>query len=134
MRSVVLNRLRIEVCLVVLIIENLGDNNFRGDIFAVLVLLMRIAVCCIALRKARRIAETSRIEERMRVVDTGINVADLDAGSGLRERRKRTLASDASLRRLCAKVTWFTYFSGNDPVLSISLRTPARTKEYKVRS
>src|SRR4029077_2939909 len=82
MRSVVLNGLRIEVRLAVLIIENLGYNNFRGDVIAVLVWVLRIAVCRIALRKAGRIAETSRIEERMSVVDTGINVADLDAGSG----------------------------------------------------
>src|SRR4029077_235648 len=81
-RSMVLNGLRVEIRLVVLVIENLGDNNFRRDILAVLVLVMRIAVCCIALGKASRITETGRIKERMRVVDASVDVPNLDPGAG----------------------------------------------------
>ena len=81
-RSVVLNSLCVEVVLVILIVENLGHNNFWRDVFAVLVWGMRSAVCCIALGKSRRIAEAGWIEEGMQVVDTGIDVANLNADSG----------------------------------------------------
>ena len=95
MRSVILNSLRVEVCLVVLIIEDFGDNNFGRDIFAVLVLVMRIAVCRIALRKSSRIAETSRIEERMRVVDARIDVPNLDPRAGHGSATRSVHAPDA---------------------------------------
>jgi len=41
--------------------------------------MVRVTVCCIAFRKPRRIAETSRVEEWMRIIDAGIDVANLDA-------------------------------------------------------
>ena len=40
---------------------------------------MRIAICRIALGEARGIAEASRIEERMRLIDPRVDVADLNA-------------------------------------------------------
>jgi len=81
-RSVVLDSLSVEVLLVVLIIENLGDNNFRGDVLAVLVLVVRIAVYGVALRKSRRVGETGRIEERMRIINTRVDVSNVDPGAG----------------------------------------------------
>src|SRR5262245_36298720 len=43
---------------------------------------MRIAISRIALWKTRRVAESRRIEEWMRLVDTGVDVADLNARAG----------------------------------------------------
>src|SRR5205085_3360102 len=78
----VLDRLSVETLLVRLIVENFGDDHFWRRVFAVRILMVRITVRCIALRKTRRIAEAGWIEEGVRVVDTRIDVADLDAGAG----------------------------------------------------
>ena len=64
------------------IVENLRNNNFWRDVLAILVRGVRSAVCCIALWKSIGITKASRIEEGMRLVDPGIYVTDLDAGSG----------------------------------------------------
>src|SRR5438093_1455101 len=85
MRPVILNRLRIEILMVRLVVENLGNNNFWRDVFAVLVLMVRIAICCVALgpRSAGgRITEAGRIEERMCLVDPGVDIPNLDPGTG----------------------------------------------------
>ena len=79
MRSVVLDGLCVKVLLVVLVEENLCNNYFWRDVPAVLIWRVGITVCCIALWKTRRIAETSRIEEWMRVVNAGVDVTNLDA-------------------------------------------------------
>ena len=45
-------------------------------------LLVRIAVYCIALGEARRIAEASRIEERMRLINPRVDVSNLNSRAG----------------------------------------------------
>ena len=83
-RPVILNGLRVEALLVGLVVEDFGNNDFWRDVLAVLILVVRIAICCIALGEARGIAEASRIEERMRLIDTGVDVANLNACAGNR--------------------------------------------------
>src|SRR6266480_5887166 len=79
MRPVVLDCLGVESLLVGLVIEDLGNNHFWRDVITVLVLVVRIAVCCIALGEASRVGKTSRIEERVRLVDTRVDVSNLNA-------------------------------------------------------
>ena len=64
MCPVILDGLRVEALLVVLVIENFRNNNFFRDVIAVLILVMRSAISRIALWKTRRIAESRRIKER----------------------------------------------------------------------
>src|SRR5947208_8950613 len=78
----ILNGLSVETLLLIFVIENFGNDHFWRRVFAVRILVVRIAIRCIALWKARRIAEAGWIEEGVRVVDTRIDVADLDAGAG----------------------------------------------------
>src|SRR5438094_543037 len=82
MRSMILDRLCIEILLVVFVVENFCNDDLWRDVLAVLVRMMRSAICCIALGKSRRITEAGWIKEGMQVVDTGIDVANLDASSG----------------------------------------------------
>ena len=44
--------------------------------------MVRIAIYCIALGEARRIAEAGRIEERMRLINPRVDIADLNARAG----------------------------------------------------
>src|SRR4029453_18350904 len=80
--TVILDRLSVQTLLAGFVIENFRNNNFFRDVVAVLILVMRSAVSRIALWKTWRIAESRRIEERMRLVDTCIDVANLNAGAG----------------------------------------------------
>ena len=77
-----LDCLRVEALLEGLVKEDLGNNDFWRDILAVLVLVVRIAICCIALGKSGRIAETSWIEERVRLVDSAVDITNLNARPG----------------------------------------------------
>src|SRR5207249_11869035 len=56
--AVILDCLCVQTLLAGFVIENLGDDNFWRDVFAVLILMMRSAISCIALWKIRRIAES----------------------------------------------------------------------------
>src|SRR5437016_3368889 len=78
----VLDRLSVETLLVRLIVENFGNDHLGRRVFAVRILVVRIAIRCIALWKARRIAEAGWVEEGVRVVDTRIDVTNLNAGAG----------------------------------------------------
>ena len=80
--AVILNGLGVQTLVVGLIIENFRNNNLFRDVVAVLILVMRSAVSRIALGKSLGIAKAGWIEERMRLVDTLVDVADLDAGAG----------------------------------------------------
>ena len=77
----ILNGLRVEALLLGLVIENFGNNDLRGDVSAVLVWSVRSAVCCVALGKTRRIAETSWVEEGVRLVNASVDIPNLDAGA-----------------------------------------------------
>src|SRR5262249_33706676 len=81
-RAVILNCLRVAALLSGLVKKDLGNNDFWRDVLAILVFLVRKAISRIALGEARRIAEASRIEERMRLINTRIDVADFDTGAG----------------------------------------------------
>src|SRR5262249_13122103 len=79
--SVILDRLRIEVVLVILVKENLRYDNFSRDVLAVLILVIRSAISLVALWKTVRIAKSGWVKERMCMVNTRIDVADLDPGA-----------------------------------------------------
>ena len=87
--AVILDRLRVQTLLAGFVIENFRNNNLFRDVVAVLILVMRSAVSRIALGKSRRISEARWIEERMRLVDTAVDVPDLNAGAGSRSCRQR---------------------------------------------
>ena len=80
----ILNGLGVQTLVVGLIVENFRNNNLFRDVIAVLILVMRSAISRIALWETRRIAESGRIEERMRLVDTAFDIPDLNAGAGSR--------------------------------------------------
>ena len=80
----ILDGLRVESLLLGLIVENFGNDNFLRDVVAVLILVMRSAISCIALWKTIGICEASRIEKGMQVVDSCVDITDLDAGTGSR--------------------------------------------------
>ncbi len=80
----ILDGLRVESLLLGLIVENFGNDNFFRDVVAVLILVMRSAISCIALWKTRRVAESRRIEEWMRLVDSCVDITDFNAGTGSR--------------------------------------------------
>ena len=82
MCSVILDRLGIEVVLVILIKENLRYDNFLRDVLAVLILMIRGAISLVALWKTFRIAKAIWVKERMCIINTRIDVADLDPGAG----------------------------------------------------
>src|SRR5262249_33742493 len=82
-RPMVLDGLRVEVLLVVLVEENLGNNHLWRDVLAVLVWVVRSAVGRIALRKPGRIAERGWVEERMQVADSSVDVSNVDPGTGV---------------------------------------------------
>src|SRR5262249_40882801 len=82
-RSMVLDRLCVELRLVVLVKENFGDDDLLRDVLAVLVRRIRRAIRCIALGKPCRIAESGRIEEWVVVVNAGVDVSDLDPSSSV---------------------------------------------------
>src|ERR1051325_10157529 len=67
-----------------IVIKYLGHNHLGRDVLAVLVCVMRIAICSIAFREAGWIAETGWIEEGMRLQDTGVDIANLDTCSRIR--------------------------------------------------
>ena len=78
----VLNSLGVKALLLGFVIEDFGNNDFWRDILAVLILLVRIAICWVALGKSGRIAEAGRIEEGVRLVDPRVDISDLDARPG----------------------------------------------------
>ena len=83
----VLNSLGVEALLARLVVEDLGNNDLWRNVVAVLVGVMRIAICCITFwpRSAiSGICEASRIEKGMQVVDSCVDVADLNARAGSR--------------------------------------------------
>src|SRR6266550_2311158 len=84
MCAMILDGLSVQTLLVVLIEKNFGNYNLFRDVIAVLILVMRSAISCIALRKTRRIAKAGWVKEGMCVVDTGVDISDLNAGAGSR--------------------------------------------------
>src|SRR5262249_19211311 len=78
-----LNWVRIEALLLGFVEEDLGHDDFWRDELAVLVLVVRIAIFCVALREPRGIAETSRVEEGMRLLDTRVDISNLDTCPGI---------------------------------------------------
>src|SRR5262249_36776348 len=72
---------RIEALLLRLVEENFCHNHFWRDVVAVLVGLVRIAIFRIALGEAWGIAKPRWIEERVRLLDASVDVADLNAGT-----------------------------------------------------
>jgi hypothetical protein len=81
---VILDGLSVQTLLAGFVIENFRNDNFFRDILAVFVFAVRIAICCIALGEARGIAKTSRVEEWVRLVDAGVDIANLNASAGSR--------------------------------------------------
>ena len=80
----VLNSLGVEALLLGLVVEDFRNNNLFRDVVAVLILVMRSAVSRIALWKSWGIAEASWVEERMRVINSRVDIPDLNAGAGSR--------------------------------------------------
>ena len=81
----ILDGLSVQTLLVVLIVENFCDDHFWRRVFAVLILMVRIAIRCIALwpwSSICWIVEAGWIEEGVRIVNTGIDIADLDPCTG----------------------------------------------------
>ena len=72
---------RIEPLLLRLVEENFCHNHFWRDVPAVLVGVVGIAILRIALGEPRGIAEPGWIEERVRLLDASVDVADLNAGT-----------------------------------------------------
>lgn len=70
MCPVVLDSLSIETLLLGFVIEDFGNNNFWRDILTVLVLDVRSAIGRVALGKPGRIGKASRVEERVRFVES----------------------------------------------------------------
>ena len=78
----ILHCLRVEALLVGFVEEDLGNDDLGGDVLAVLVGSVRRAIRRIAFGESGGEAEPGRIEEGVRLVDTGIYVTDLDARPG----------------------------------------------------
>ena len=78
----VLDGLGIKALLVGLVIKDLGNNDLWRDVLAVLVGVVRSAICCIAFGKSCRIAEASRVEEEVQLVDPRVYISNLDTRAG----------------------------------------------------
>src|SRR5437899_5424614 len=67
-----------------LVKEYFGNNDLRGNVFAVVIHRVSSAISRIALGEASRVGKAGWIEERVALVDSCVDVADLDSTSRIR--------------------------------------------------